>query len=233
MFAPLLAGRCRERVIALSISLLVHAIFLGWLLHSPAPTFLTPSFLVKGENGKYIAHLYWPGKDSEIATDATSGTSFNARNRMAKEHLTWNRVNVAKNAARLLDQTNDGADSKTDIAGSTVHPRAAGSPYGSVSDGSLSGPDVRPALPIVSPDPRIEVADLPDGIREGDEIIEITIDAQGNVVQKIVISSLSSTVDAKVLAALENWHFLPATRFGVPIPSKQDVHYHFPQTPRG
>src|SRR2546422_8738781 len=101
MFAPLLAGRCRERVIALSISLLVHAIFLGWLLHSPAPTFLTPSFLVKGENGKYIAHLYWPGKDSEIATDATSGTSFNARNRMAKEHLTWNRVNVAKNAARL------------------------------------------------------------------------------------------------------------------------------------
>ena len=64
MFAPLLAGRCRERVIALSISLLVHAIFLGWLLHSPAPTFLTPSFLVKGENGKYIAHLYWPGKDS-------------------------------------------------------------------------------------------------------------------------------------------------------------------------
>ena len=233
MFAPLLAGRCRERVIALSISLLVHAIFLGWLLHSPAPTFLTPSFLVKGENGKYIAHLYWPGKDSEIATDATSGTSFNARNRMAKEHLTWNRVNVAKNAARLLDQTNDGADSKTDIAGSTVHPRAAGSPYGSVSDGSLTGPDVRPALPIVSPDPRVEVADLPDGIREGDEIIEITIDAQGNVVQKIVISSLSSVVDAKVLAALENWHFLPATRFGVPIPSKQDVHYHFPQTPRG
>ena len=233
MFAPLLAGRCRERVIALSISLLVHAIFLGWLLHSPAPTFLTPSFLVKGENGKYIAHLYWPGKDSEIATDATSGTSFNARNRMAKEHLTWNRVNVAKNAARLLDQTNDGADSKTDIAGSTVHPRAAGSPYGSVSDGSLSGPDVRPALPIVSPDPRIEVADLPDDIREGDEIIEITIDAQGNIVQTIVISSLSSTVDAKVLAALENWHFLPATRFGVPIPSKQDVHYHFPQTPRG
>ena len=233
MFAPLLAGRCRERVIALSISLLVHAIFLGWLLHSPAPTFLTPSFLVKGENGKYIAHLYWPGKDSEIGTDATSGTSFNARNRMAKEHLTWNRVNVAKNAARLLDQTNDGADSKTDIAGSTVHPRAAGSPYGSVSDGSLSGPDVRPALPIVSPDPRIEVADLPDDIREGDEIIEITIDAQGNVVKKIVISSLSSVVDAKVLAALENWHFLPATRFGVPIPSKQDVHYHFPQTPRG
>jgi len=233
MFAPLLGRRYRERVTALSLSLLVHAIFLGWLLHSPAPTFLTPSFLVRGENSKYIAHLYWPGKDSEMVRDVPSGTSFKGRNQMAREHLTWNRVNVAKNAARLLDQTNDGADSKTDIAGSTVHPRAAGSPYGSVSDGSLTGPDVRPALPIVSPDPRVEIADLPAGMREGDEIIEITIDAQGNIVQTIVISSLSSTVDAKVLAALENWHFLPATRFGVPIPSKQDVHYHFPQTPRG
>jgi TonB family protein len=213
--------------------LLVHAIFLGWLLHSPAPTFLTPSFLVKGENGKYIAHLYWSGKDSEIATDATSGTSFDGRNRMAKEHITWNRVKAAKSPAPRLDHSTTGTDSKTDIAGSTVHSRPAGSPYGSVSDGSLTGPDVRPALPIVSPDPRVELADLPDGMHEGDEIIEITIDAQGNVVQKIVISSLSSTVDAKVLAALENWHFLPATRFGVPIPSKQDVHYHFPQSPRG
>src|SRR5436309_4991468 len=129
MFAPLLAGRCRERVIALSISLLVHAIFLGWLLHSPAPTFLTPSFLVKGENGKYIAHLYWPGKDSEIATDATSVTSFNARNRMAKKHLTCNRVNVANNAARLLDQRNAAANTNTAIAAYTVHPRPAGSSY--------------------------------------------------------------------------------------------------------
>src|SRR5207248_10938233 len=113
MFAPLLAGRCRERVIALSISLLVHAIFLGWLLHSPAPTFLTPSFLVKGENGKYIAHLYWPGKDTDIATDATSGTSFNARNRMTKAHLTWNRVTIAKRAVRRPHRSNECTDSKT------------------------------------------------------------------------------------------------------------------------
>ena len=121
----------------------------------------------------------------------------------------------------------------TAIAGSVVRPRSAGSPLGSVSEGMLTGPDVRPALPITYPDPRVELSDLPGGTPEGDEIVEITIDAQGTIVQKIVISSLSPTVDAKVLAALGNWHFLPATRFGVPIPSKQDVHYHFPQTPRG
>jgi TonB family protein len=233
MFTALGSGQRWQRVSARSVSLVLHVVFIAWLLHSPAPKFLTPSFLVRGENGRYVAHLYWPGAVSETATDTNSGISSSAKTQMSRQHITWDRWKNVKNRARLLNQSNDGRDSSTAIAGSIVHPRAAGSPYGSVSDGSLTGPDVRPALPIVSPDPRIDSADLPDGIREGDEIIEITIDAQGNVVQKIVISSLSSTVDAKVLAALGNWHFLPATRFGVPIPSKQDVHYHFPQSPRG
>ncbi|HEV2733088.1 MAG TPA: TonB family protein [Terriglobales bacterium] len=231
MFTPLGAGQLWERVSARAISLLLHAVLIGWLLQSPAPKFLTPSFLVKGENGKYVAHLYWLGKISENAPDASAGAASQAEARMVRKPITWNRSSAAKSAARRLDRANDGTDSKA--GGSRVRPLLAGSPFGSVSEGMLTGPDVRPALPVVSIDPRIELSDLPEGMREGDEIIEITIDAQGTIVQKIVISSLSPTVDAKVLAALENWHFLPATRFGVPIPSKQDVHYHFPQSPRG
>jgi len=42
-----------------------------------------------------------------------------------------------------------------------------------------------------------------------------------------VVQSLGPAIDGKVLAALENWHFHPATRDGVPIASKQDVVYHF------
>jgi hypothetical protein len=38
---------------------------------------------------------------------------------------------------------------------------------------------------------------------------------------------MDPAIDEKVLAALESWHFHPATRDGIPIPSKQDVHYHF------
>jgi hypothetical protein len=41
------------------------------------------------------------------------------------------------------------------------------------------------------------------------------------------VQSLGPAIDAKVMAALENWRFRPATRDGVPIPSKQDVVYHF------
>jgi TonB family protein len=63
--------------------------------------------------------------------------------------------------------------------------------------------------------------------QEGDVVVEITIDAQGNIVQKVVIQSLGPAVDQKVLAALENWRFRPATQNGVAIPSKQDVYYHF------
>jgi TonB family protein len=233
MFTLLDAGQRWQRVTARSISLLFHVIFVAWLAHAPAPKFLTPSFLVKGENGKYVAHLYWLGKISDTATDGTPGMSSNTKMQMGRQRITWNRSKGANKAARPLNHPNDGRDSTTAIAGSLSRPRPAGSPFGSVSEGMLTGPDVRPALPVVSADPRVELSDLPDGMREGDEIVEITIDAQGDIVQKVVISSLSPTVDTKVLAALENWHFLPATRFGVPIPSKQDVHYHFPQTPRG
>ena len=68
---------------------------------------------------------------------------------------------------------------------------------------------------------------------QGDVVVEVTIDEQGNIVQKVVIQSLAPSVDGKVLEALENWHFRPATRNGVAIPSKQDVFYHFPRLGRG
>ena len=103
---------------------------------------------------------------------------------------------------------------------------AAGSLYGSLSYGTFTGPEIRPALPIVSPDPAFgsDAAGI-----EGDVIVEITIDEPGAIVQKIVIQSLGPAVDQKVLAALENWRFTPASKNGVPIPSKQDVYYHFPR----
>jgi outer membrane biosynthesis protein TonB len=36
-------------------------------------------------------------------------------------------------------------------------------------------------------------------------------------------------VDAKVLTAVRNWRFRPATKNGIAIASKQDVYYHFPR----
>ena len=64
---------------------------------------------------------------------------------------------------------------------------------------------------------------------EGDVVVEITIDETGTIVQKVVVQSLGPSIDARVLGALEKWHFTPASKNSVPIPSKQDVYYHFPR----
>jgi TonB family protein len=79
----------------------------------------------------------------------------------------------------------------------------------------------------MSPDPAIGL-DLLEGMT-GDVVVEITIDEQGNVVEAKVLQGLAPLVDQRVLAAVEKWHFAPATRNGAPIPSKQDVHYHLPR----
>jgi TonB family protein len=100
----------------------------------------------------------------------------------------------------------------------------AGTPYG--SQGSAFGDEVRPALPINAYEPVVDPNELPGHV-EGSIVVEITIDDRGNIVQKTVLQSLGAAIDNKVLAALENWHFRPATRNGVAIPSKQDVYYHF------
>ena len=97
--------------------------------------------------------------------------------------------------------------------------------YGSLfAYGTFAAPLIRPALPVVSPDP-VFGSDAA-GI-QGDVIIEITIDETGTIVRKIVVQSLGPSIDQRVLAALEKWHFTPASKNGVPIPSKQDVYYKF------
>jgi TonB family protein len=82
----------------------------------------------------------------------------------------------------------------------------------------------------VTSEPHVNLDDL-RGIAEGNVVIEITIDESGGIVNKTVVQSMGPAIDAQVLAALENWRFRPATRDGVPIPSKQDVVYHFKPRP--
>jgi protein TonB len=78
---------------------------------------------------------------------------------------------------------------------------------------------LQPSDPVVYPWER------PDS--EGNVVVEITIDERGEIVRKSVLESAGPALDNKVLAALENWHFRPATRNGVAIASKQDAIFHF------
>jgi TonB family protein len=102
-----------------------------------------------------------------------------------------------------------------------------GSPYGRVPGAPLTGDEVIPALPEVFPDPPVSRADLPAGV-EGDVIVEVTIDADGNVVETKLLQSLGYGIEQKVLSALQRWHFRPAMRDGVNIASQHVVYFHYP-----
>ena len=211
MFSQLHPAAPKRQAASLSVSLAIHLLFLGWLLHSPAPIFVAPLSVAKGESGSSLTRIYFGG-DSGVTQEQPKPLTLQRPPKIANPHR--------------LEPPAAKREAGNEIATARPGGPAAGSLYGSLSYGTFTGPEIRPALPIVSPDPAF--GSDASGIA-GDVIVEITIDETGAIVQKIVIQSLGPAVDQKVLAALENWRFTPASKNGVPIPSKQDVYYHFPR----
>ncbi len=231
MFTPIQPATGQPRLATYG-SIAAHCLLLLWLLHPSAAKLVAPSFVVNGDHGTYVTHLYWPNQRTQTAADASPGTSAADLRQQLNAHLTWKRRAKADKAAeRELPRPKLGLDDQTSAPGDAAQARAAGSPQGTVLEGPLSGEEVRPALPVVSPDPSVPSDQL--GGLQGDVIVEVTIDEKGNIVQKVVIQSLGPAIDGKVLEALENWRFRPATRNGVAIASKQDVYYHFPRLGKG
>jgi protein TonB len=193
------------------ISIAVHCLVLWVLVGSgPRPIFVKPSSVQQGDRGTAtLVYLAPPGPQQTIAVasrkDALRFLKSTAR---------------AKERERSFKPQPEEKPHETEAA-------KAGSPFGSVSEGSTTGVDVRPAIPTLFPDPPNLRSAVPYGV-QGDVVVEITIDEQGNVVETKLLKTVGYGVEEKVLEAVRNWHFRPATRDGVAIPSKHDVHYHFP-----
>jgi TonB family protein len=219
MFRQLDSALSRRHLVAWGVSLSLHALFLIWLAHRPDPVFIAPSYVVRGEGGHSVEPLYFPRQRDSAAMAVASELS-------PRQHITLERHSKLR-ASKSRPPVAKALPAGTIASTRTSDALRAGSPYGSLSEGALIGFEVRPALFASGTDPIISSGDLPGGA-EGNVVVEITIDEQGNVVRTIVLQSLAAQVDTKVVAALESWHFHPATRDGVPIASKQDVYYHFP-----
>ncbi len=205
MFASIQSGdrRRSNRVRAACIAL--HWLLLAFILRGPTPQFLTPNSVAQGRSAR-ATPLYFPAR-----TEPQEAASSRAR-------LTL--PTYSRRAQRAEEKALQGESQNA----SPAQP-STGSPYGSGVGGPLFGPEVRPALPVVSVEPKIGPQELKGA--EGDVIVEITIDDHGKIIEKKLVQSLTPDVDSRVLAALEGWQFSPATRNGVPIPSRQDVSYHF------
>ena len=211
-------------------SLALHGLLLAWLLHEPEPLHLTASSVALGQNGHSVTRLYWPSKSPDDSTHSSSdvATERYRHERLGHEKLTWKApTQLAKRATGLTPLAHASAEdnSKTQTLSALGHGAQAGPLYGTLSQGALFGDEIRPALPTATADPAVWPWQLPKSA--GNEIIEITIDERGEIVDKTVLQSLGPDIDGKCLAALENWHFHPATRNGRPISSKQDAIFSF------
>ena len=229
MFAQLNPANARRQRRLLVTSCAVHGLLLAWLLRSPEPIRLTPNSLALGQNGRSVTRLYWSSKNPDDSSHSSSDLATQRyRHERLGQKLTW------KAPAQLpklplpqlpVAQAEAADDSKTQTLSALGHGAQAGVPYGSLYHGSLTGDEIRPALPTATSDPVVWPWQLPSSA--GNEVIEIVIDERGEIVNKTVLQSLGPDIDSKCLAALENWHFQPATRNGRPIPSKQDAIFPF------
>lgn len=179
-------------------SFLVHCVVLFLWLYR-APVFVKPSSVAWGEHGKAETLVY----------------------------LQRSLTPPQRHSKRPILQLKAARKAQKEIAKNTVEVSRAGIPEGSLYHGPAVGSEARPALPMVFPDPAIYPWQMPKGL-QGDVIVEVTIDTQGNVTETRVLQSLQQEIDDKVIATLRSWRFRPATVDGVAISSRQDVHFHFP-----
>ena len=229
MFAQLKASEVRTRRGVKTASLVAHGLLFAWMLHSPEPMLLNPVSVALGQNGKSVTRLYWSSKTPDDSSHSSSdlATQKYKRERFGQK-LTWTApapLPKLPMPSMPLAKVEKEDTSQTQTLSALGHGAQAGLPYGTLNRGQLYGDEIRPALPIQTSDPNVYPWQLPTS--PGNEIIEITIDERGEVVKKTVLQSLGEDIDNKCLAALENWHFQPATRNGTPIPSKQDAIFPF------
>ena len=197
------------------VSLAVHAVVIFVLVKPPAPVFVKPVSVALGNWGKATT-LYLPSQ-ALVQAQAT-----------AREEKTFIYIRAPKQIAPH-GRTKPKVKPQEKIREVEVAENLpkAGSPYGSLFSDVMNGSDVRPALPMVYPDPPVRRSEIPNGVA-GSVIVEVTIDAQGNVIETRLLQGLGYGIEEKVIATLHNWRFRPATKDGVPIPSKQDVYFRFP-----
>lgn len=96
----------------------------------------------------------------------------------------------------------------------------------SSGDDALGEGEITLALEVQHPYPKPDLSHLMPGTR-GDVVVDVVIDAQGHIAKSTLTRGLGDGVDATVLATIQQWTFQPATRNGKPVPSEQELLFHY------
>jgi protein TonB len=97
---------------------------------------------------------------------------------------------------------------------------------GASAQSGLGEGDITIALQSYFPFPRPDLSALPHGTK-GDVILNAVIDEHGNITELTLLKGLGSPVDETVIATVQQWHYTPAMRRGVPVTSEQELHFHY------
>jgi TonB family protein len=195
---------------------MAHGLVLLALLHHARPVFVMPSDVALGRPGSSGSVIYLAPIGPQEAASVPEKPSLQLRASVPKPPVIAKPVPVV--------HENENATESAQLAETA----RGGSLYGARIPGApLSGHEIIPALPQVFPDPAVSRADLPPGV-QGDVIVEVTIDEQGNVIETRLIRGIGYGIEDRVLATLRQWHFRPASKDGVTIASQHIVSFHFP-----
>lgn len=216
MFTPPQRSASKRRDLSLLVSFAAHGVLLLVLTHHSTPVFVMPSDVALGTPGSSGSVVYLAPVGAERAVTQPEKPRLNSSAPVYKPRR------ILKPLAPARENENAAENAKLDETA------RGGSPYGARIPGSpLTGHEVIPALPQVFPDPAVSRADLPPGV-QGDVVVEVTIDEQGNVIETKLIQGIGYGIEDRVLATLRQWRFRPASRDGVTIASQHIVHFHYP-----
>lgn len=201
-----------------SFSVAAHLVLLGFIVfRSQKPVDVTPTWLAYGNSQHTYKLVYFPPEGTDPPPEVAK-LQFPPVSRALPRRIKPQPPKAAIEAQRPNTES---------IADAGDNNARAGSPLGTTIDGPVAGHEVHVAYPVVYPDPPVDRADLPQDL-QGDVVIEVTIDSQGNVVETRIVQAIGHGIAEKIEATLRRWHYQPATLDGTPVASHHDVHFHFP-----
>lgn len=196
----------RRRRVPVLASLSAHILLIGAMVYS-RPVHVAPLSLAGDEHGSRYVLAYLPGHPR-----AQSGPP--VPRKVPKPVKT-----TPATPALPAPET-----AKIEAPGTSAP--ASATPDSTSGTDSLGNGDISIAVLKASPRPRPDLSQLPKG-SAGDVVLDAVIGPDGSVEKLTLVRGLGHGIDEVVIATVQAWTFLPATKDGKPITSEQELHFHY------
>lgn len=90
----------------------------------------------------------------------------------------------------------------------------------------LGDGDISIAVMMYFPRPAPDLSPLPHGTK-GDVVLNAVIDEHGKISELTLLKGLGPPIDDEVIAVVRQWTYDPAIKNGAPVPSEQELHFHY------